>query len=878
MVFDVVIGRSKKDVMKYGKQGTVLIGKQYVKMGQTTSLSNPVYLDVAGAHIVFIVGKRGSGKCLYGETLITLNDGSQVKIKDLENDKNAIFTLDQNYKIKQGKKSHFYKRSVNRLLEIKLRTGKTIKLTPEHPLLTIKGWSPAEKLNLGARIATPRKVDAFGENSQKECNVKLLAYLIAEGHLGNGFVLFSNFDKKIVEDFGAAVKNFDDGLIIKTHSSEGCFRVIQNISRSTESAKHDEQGRFIKSSKFEQKSSLRKWLEEKDLYGTGSLTKFIPDDVFNLPKHQLSLFLNRLFSCDGTIYLKSGHWFISYCSSSNRLIHQVQHLLLRFGVVSRIRKKIISNKFESNEIEIYGEGVNQYLQEIGFYGKKEQRAATAIKESMRIIRNPNVDTVPREIWDIYRPNNWADVGRKIGYAHPKALRESIHYSPSRQKLLQIAKADESDLLSKFANSDVFWDEIVSLKYLEGNYQVYDLTVPETHNFVANDIVVHNSYTMGSIAEGLADLPTEIRQNLSIVLLDTMGIYWTMKYPNFKEADLLKKWGFSSKPLDVKIYTPSGFYYKYKEQGIPTDFPFSLRPIDVSANDWCNAFGLKINSAEGVLITRVVQHFNRKGDSYDLEEVMAFVRGDKESDKVTKGVIINEFDKAIGWQIFSKEGTTIKEIVAPGQVTVLDVSPYATMDSGWEIKALVVGLISRILFQQRMLARKTEEFKSVDAAMHYFSKEEEQKMKEPLVWIAIDEAHEMLPHDGKTAASDALITILREGRQPGISLILATQQPAKIHTDVMTQSDTVIAHRLTAKMDTEALGLLMQSYMRQGMDKEINLLPRLKGAAVLFDDANERLFPVQMRPRFTWHGGGSPSAIREKKNDFDKELKEIEDLE
>src|SRR3989344_1406928 len=62
MTFEVVIGHSKKDVEKYGKEGTVLIGKQYVQMGQTTSLSNPVYLDVAGAHVVFIVGKRGSGK------------------------------------------------------------------------------------------------------------------------------------------------------------------------------------------------------------------------------------------------------------------------------------------------------------------------------------------------------------------------------------------------------------------------------------------------------------------------------------------------------------------------------------------------------------------------------------------------------------------------------------------------------------------------------------------------------------------------------------------------------------------------------------------------------------------------------------------------
>jgi len=383
-----------------------------------------------------------------------------------------------------------------------------------------------------------------------------------------------------------------------------------------------------------------------------------------------------------------------------------------------------------------------------------------------------------------------------------------------------------------------------------------------------------SYTMGAIAEGLANLPLEIKQNLSIVLLDTMGIYWTMKYPNFQDADLVKKWGFEARGLDVKIYTPSVFYHRYKEQGIPTDFPFSIRPIDVNPQDWCQAFSINPNSAEGVLITKSVQDLGKKEESYELSELIDAVTNDKESDKVVRNIIINEFKKAEGWGIFSKEGTPLKDIVAGGQVTVLDVSPYATMASGWEIKALVVGLISRTLFNQRMLARKTEEFKTVDAAMHYFSKDVEQKMTEPLVWIAIDEAHELLPKEGKTAATDALITILREGRQPGISLILASQQPGKIHTDVMTQSDTVLAHRLTARMDVEALGMLTQSYMRKGLEQEIDGLPRVKGAAVIFDDANERIFPVQMRPRFTWHGGGSPIAIREKKDFFEKKMKDL----
>ena len=80
---------------------------------------------------------------------------------------------------------------------------------------------------------------------------------------------------------------------------------------------------------------------------------------------------------------------------------------------------------------------------------------------------------------------------------------------------------------------------------------------------------------------------------------------------------------------------------------------------------------------------------------------------------------------------------------------------------------------------------------------------------------------------------------------------------------MTQADTVISHRITAKIDTESLKMLMQSYMREGLDVQLDDLPRTKGAALIFDDTNERLFPMKVRPRVSWHGGSAPSAIVEK---------------
>ncbi|MBW2993573.1 ATP-binding protein [Candidatus Woesearchaeota archaeon] len=61
-MYEIIIGRSEADRVKFNLRGTVFLGKHYVKMGQTTSLSSSIYLDVNRSHVVFVVGKRGSGK------------------------------------------------------------------------------------------------------------------------------------------------------------------------------------------------------------------------------------------------------------------------------------------------------------------------------------------------------------------------------------------------------------------------------------------------------------------------------------------------------------------------------------------------------------------------------------------------------------------------------------------------------------------------------------------------------------------------------------------------------------------------------------------------------------------------------------------------
>jgi hypothetical protein len=376
-----------------------------------------------------------------------------------------------------------------------------------------------------------------------------------------------------------------------------------------------------------------------------------------------------------------------------------------------------------------------------------------------------------------------------------------------------------------------------------------------------------SYSMGVIAEGVADLPEEVKNNISVILLDTMGIYWTMKYKNDQDAALLKEWDLEGKGLDVKIYTPTGWFKEYQEKGIPTDYPFSIRPNELDSLDWCLTFGIDPYSELGVLIQKAVGGLRETEKNYSLDEIIKEVSKDKTAAPHVRDAVLNLFETAKTWGLFDTKGTEIREIAKGGQVTVLDFSAYATTPGGWGVKALALGIVAKKMFIERMIAKKFEEYEAIKETIHYFGEEKKKVQEFPMVWLVIDEAHEFLPAKGKTAATDALITVLREGRQPGISLIAATQQPGKIHSDVLTQADTVIAHRITAKLDVEALGALMQSYMREGLVAQLDTLPSEKGAALVFDDTNERLYPIRVRPRFTWHGGGAPSAIKEEKKGF-----------
>ena len=160
---------------------------------------------------------------------------------------------------------------------------------------------------------------------------------------------------------------------------------------------------------------------------------------------------------------------------------QVHHLLLRFGIIAALRRRSVKYRNERREawqIDITdARAIERFAAEIGMFGNEERLARAVAAVRMRRYQT-NRDLIPAAIWSRIgtskQTESWASLARPL--------------------------ADEQ--LTVLAESEVYWDEIVLIEPV-GMKQVYDLTIPNTHNFVANDICVHNTAFVLNIAQNAA---------------------------------------------------------------------------------------------------------------------------------------------------------------------------------------------------------------------------------------------------------------------------------------------------------------------------------------------------------------------------------------
>ncbi|MCK5662179.1 MAG: replicative DNA helicase [Thiotrichaceae bacterium] len=250
--------------------------------------------------LIIVAGRPSMGKCIVGDSKIVLENGSIATIEEIYHRKKArLFSLGENNQFYLTQPSDFIDDGLKPVFRVTTQLGRTIETTESHPFLSLEGWKPLYELEVGDKIAVPRKIHVFGNETLKDSEIKTL---------------------------------------------------VDNIGKDN----------------------------------------LIPSIVFTLPLIQISLFINLLLTNN------------KYYSNNEECLRQVQHLLLRFGILAAIK--------------------GQYL-------------------------------------------------------------EILHVK---------IKTTEH----------IYWDDITAIELL-GLKQVYDLTIPTSHNFVANDICVHNTSFAMNIAEHVA---------------------------------------------------------------------------------------------------------------------------------------------------------------------------------------------------------------------------------------------------------------------------------------------------------------------------------------------------------------------------------------
>jgi replicative DNA helicase len=241
-------------------------------------------------------------------------------------------------------------------------------------------------------------------------------------------------------------------------------------------------------------------LRELGIDGQHSYEKIIPDDVFRLSNEQIALFLRHLWATDGSIYLRktthSKAGTIYYSSASIILALQIQHLLARLGIVSRVTKSQKKGYRLNYQVHISGKNEQlKFADIVSGYGDRKVALDKVKGFLLQLKANTNVDTIPIEIRDVVKVR-MKDLGitqRKMAQLRGTVYGGDAHFgfSPSRAVLGDYAALLDEPGLKEISQADVFWDTIVSIEEC-GEQDVYDMTVPGTHNFVANGILVHNS--------------------------------------------------------------------------------------------------------------------------------------------------------------------------------------------------------------------------------------------------------------------------------------------------------------------------------------------------------------------------------------------------
>jgi replicative DNA helicase len=460
---------------------------------------------------------RESG-CLTADTRILRADtGCEVSLGELmaSGERNvSVWSLDERLRLVPRIMTHAFRSGTKEVFRVRLTSGREVHATANHPFLTLDGWVPLGGLAPRSRVAIPRQVPApLHAREVPEPEIIMLAHLLGDGSfVKNQPIRYASTDEANLAAVTQAALHFGITAVRDDYEAARCTTL--RLPAPYRLAR----GR---------RNPIAAWLHSMGLFGLRSHEKFIPPRIFSLSQTQLALFLSHLWATDGSVTVaKSGAVRVYYGTTSEKLARQLQNLLLRFGIIARLHA--VGNVYGHPQWTVDVKGVKdqrRFLDEIGVHGKRGLSAVEAKKRLDLMVAAGRFDNIPSGVWErvgrIMRERSISRNYMQIAVGSRSRGDLNFDICPSRTRLGRIAQFLDDAELEMLATNDVYWDTISSIESI-GYQPVYDATVSETHNFVANGISLHNS----------------IEQDSDVVILLHREDAYERESPRAGEADLI----------------------------------------------------------------------------------------------------------------------------------------------------------------------------------------------------------------------------------------------------------------------------------------------------------------------------------------------------
>jgi replicative DNA helicase len=423
-------------------------------------------------------------ECVTGETLVCLADGRRVPIRDLVGQTPEVWAMSEDQKIIKAQSDLVWSKGVRQVFRVTLASGRSLRATANHRVFTGDGWRTVSELALGSRVALGREFPSITNPAVwSDEQICLLGHLVGDGsYLKNRplrYTTGSEANSKLVTECAIAL-----GSTVTRHAGRGNWH--QLVIAGNGNRWHH--------------TGVNAWLRGLGIYDQRSHQKHLPPAVFQLSNAQIGLLLRHLWATDGCIHVRPAHQrgssIVNFSTCSEQLAKDVAALLLRLGIVARTSQ--VRQKIGRRVYVVAVSGSEQqalFLQRVGAFGPREAPAQALAAKISAVRSNPNVDTLPQELFAEVRAIMTAQgmSNRQMASMRGTVYGGSAHFkfAPSRTTLSSYADILQNDRLRTWATSHLFWDRVVAVG-LEGEAEVFDMTVPGPASWLADGIVSHNS--------------------------------------------------------------------------------------------------------------------------------------------------------------------------------------------------------------------------------------------------------------------------------------------------------------------------------------------------------------------------------------------------